>query len=158
EAAAKAHAKIREGIPKMSATEIASQWDDDKADFIAVASSPTNTLKREQFLRIFVHYWSDRYKESQKALMHASDLKPDERKRAEGEEVQANFMLSAVVLANEALSAAESQGKHLTLDELNKDTWELEKGHREIVKATGMIVPGGGRRGGAPRPEPVMRP
>jgi hypothetical protein len=162
EAAATAHASFREGVAKMSATEIYSQWDAEKEDFVAVASSPTHTLKREQLLEIWSRYWSDRYKASQTALMHITDLRPDERsaalERAEKEEAQANFMIRSVVLASEYLIAAEDQGKHVTLDELNKAAADLETFHENIVAASGMIVPGGGRMGGGPRQKEPVRP
>ena len=162
EAAATAHTSFREGIAKMSATEIYSQWDAEKEEFIAVALSPTHTLKREQLLQIWSRYWSDRYKVSQTALMHITDLKPDERsaaqERAEKEEELANFMIRSVVLANEYLIAAEDQGKHVTLDELNKAAAELETFHEHGAAASGMIVPGGLRMGGRPRLEEPVRP
>ena len=77
--------------------------------------------------------------------MHITDLKPDERsaaqERAEKEEGEANFMIRSVVLADQYLIAAEDQGKHVTLDELNKAAAELETFHENMVAASGMIVP-----------------
>ena len=46
--------------------------------------------------------------------------------QAKTEEELANFMLRSVVIANEYLTAVEDQGKHVTLDELNKAAAELE--------------------------------
>jgi len=181
EPAAKAHAEVREGVPKMSAAEIDSQWnDDDKEDFIAVAASPTHTLKREQLLQIFIRYWGDRVKAAQKELLRDKDnLKAKEamaaNERAEGEYAQANSMLGAAVTANEVLIAAEDQGKHLTLGELNQATWKasgFERGlNDQVSQLTNALLiagvgevgevgeVGAGGVGEAPRlAEPVVRP
>jgi hypothetical protein len=134
ETAAKAHAKVREDVPNMSRTEIDSQWDDDKEDFVAVASSPTHTLKREQLLQIFIRYWNDRREAAQKTLysnkrnkFHSTKEWEAAQIRADNEYTHARAMVASVVTANEVLTAAEDQGKHLTLDELNKFTEESEK-------------------------------
>lgn len=159
EAAAKVHASFREGIPKMSRTEIDSQWDAEKEDFIAVAASPTHGLKREQLLQIWLRYWSDRYKASQVERAQIADLKPNERsaalKRQDTDEKLANFMIRSAPLVNEYLIAAEVEGKHVTLDELNKAAAKLEGFHEAWVSALGMVVASGEGTGGGPRQEVV---
>ena len=152
-----AHANFRERVAQMSATDIQSQWDANREEFLKVASSPTHKIKREQLLKIWTLYWSDRFKASQEALIHVRNLKPEERvaalERAEREAEQANFMIRSVVIANEYLIGAEDQGKHVTLDELNESAANLETFHEAMVEASGMITPGEGGAGESARAE-----
>jgi Domain of unknown function (DUF4157) len=171
EAAAAEHAKFREGVHNMTAQQIYSQWEAEKDNFIAVASSANHALNKMQLLEIWRLHWGDRWKAAQSSLMQIKNLKPEERSaahnRAESEEELANFMLRSIVLAHGFLISAEDQGKHVTFDELNKAAVELETFHEHMVAAAGMILPGGGlgigrgapmtEHGVSPRYEPPTR-
>jgi hypothetical protein len=154
ESAAAEHAKFRENVHNLTRNEIYSQWNAEKQNFIAVASSPDHALNKEQLLEIWRLYWGDQWKASQSSLFKIKDIKPEERfaaqNRAESQEELANFMLRSIVLAHEFLISAEAQGKHVTLDELNKAASDLETFHENMVAASAMILPGGGQRFGRP--------
>jgi hypothetical protein len=154
ESAAAEHAKFRENVHNLTRNEIYSQWNAEKQNFIAVASSPDHALNKEQLLEIWRLYWGDQWKASQSSLFKIKDLKPEERfaaqNRAESQEELANFMLRSIVLAHEFLISAEAQGKHVTLDELNKAASDLETFHENMVAASAMILPRGGLRLGRP--------
>lgn len=160
EAAAAAHAKFREGVPKMTIKEIYSQWDAEKPNFLKVASSATHTLDADQLLMIWRLYWNDRWKTGRAKLLASRNVRAEERLAAEeaaqADEDTASYMLRAINLAQECIYAAENAGKHLTLDELNEATIEAAKFHDAMVAASGMVIPGGGRlptiRGGHVEP------
>lgn len=149
DAAAAAHKSFREQVPDMKAGQIDSQWDADKGNFVAVASSPGHRLEADQMLMIWRLSWNDRWKAARSNLIGSRHVDAGHRSAAEEaaqkDEESASFMLQAVNLAQEILLAANSRGKHLTLEELNQATLEAAKFHQAMVSASGMIVPGGWR-------------
>jgi hypothetical protein len=144
EAAAAVHAKFREGVPKMTAEQIYSNWEAEKENFIKVASSPNHGLDRDQLLIIYTSYWSDRWKTARSDLIASEKLKGADRlaakEAAEGQEDFVNVMVRSTPLAAECLSAAEQLGRHLTLDELNKWTLDAAGFHEALVAASQMLA------------------
>jgi Domain of unknown function (DUF4157) len=144
EAAAAVHAKFREGVPKMTADQIYSNWEAEKENFIKVASSPNHGLDRDQLLIIYTSYWSDRWKTARSDLIASQKLKGADRlaakEVAEGQEDLVNVMVRSTPLAAECLSAAEQRGIYLTLDELNKQTLNAAGFHEALVAASQMLA------------------
>lgn len=143
EAAGAAHATLREQVWHMTPQEIYSQWESGKTDFVAVASSPTHTLKAEQVHQIWIRYWGERFEHGEATRIriakrewaadfdkyydkivhyHAGERNAMGKEFADAyeEEETGRAMLRQSVWGMEYLRAADMAGKCVTLGELNK--------------------------------------
>src|SRR5207248_7425568 len=123
--------------------KIYSQLESGNVDFVAVASSPVHTLKAEQLHQIWLRHWDDKFKHGETTRIRIAKREADadfgkyydkstryhsgdrnalgsEFADAYEEEEAARAMFRQSVWVMEYLRAAESQGKNVTLDEINK--------------------------------------
>jgi hypothetical protein len=174
-AADAAQAKLRSEIQAIPDNQVGANWGARKADFLAVAADPANSLKARQMYQIWMRYWVDRQHEAypevqrleealrKRDVVDYIDKKPKfeagkrgvfpaDYEAAYDRLAAANYYTSYLVGVHDWLEIyVDSMGKRVTLYQVNEKTVELIKAHELRMAILGFVI----AFAGAPVREPL---